>query len=419
LLSNAFTWTSYTEIIWAKLAYPNTALVGLRVDAEQFNSIPSRSYLVKGVKVQIPSGVTVDADTGRIIYPENFVWDGTFAAAAWTACPAWILYDLLTSSRYGLGDHIDSAQLDKWAFFAASKYANELVDDGFGGTEARFSCNTTIQTAEEAYKLVNDLLSVMRCQGFWSTGSMTIAQDRPEDAAYLFTSANVSPEGFVYAGGSLKTRPNVAVVSYLDLELRDTAYEVVEDTDSIDKYGVVRTEISAFACTSRGQANRIGRWLLYSERYEKEIVSFTSDLAAGQQVRPGQIILIADPVKAGSRRAGRIAAATANTVTVDDTANTDLEIESGSFLSVVLPDGSVEQREVLSVLLSFQISAKHQTQTESGCLKARACRHQPGACYQLLKQMASTIKSLHWRTMNQSMRISNQANNYKRETLAT
>lgn len=349
LLSNAFTWTSYTEIIWAKLAYPNTALIGLRVDAEQFNSIPSRSYLVKGVKVQIPSGVTVDADNGRIIYPENFVWDGTFAAAAWTACPAWILYDLLTSSRYGLGDHIDSAQLDKWAFFAASKYANELVDDGFGGTEARFSCNTTIQTAEEAYKLVNDLLSVMRCQGFWSTGSMTIAQDRPEDAAYLFTSANVSPEGFVYTGGSLKTRPNVAVVSYLDLDLRDTAYEVVEDTDSIDKYGVVRTEISAFACTSRGQANRIGRWLLYSERYEKEIVSFTSDLAAGQQVRPGQIILIADPVKAGSRRAGRIAAATANTVTVDDTANTDLEIESGSLLSVVLPDGSVEQREVLSV----------------------------------------------------------------------
>ena len=349
LISNTFTWSSYTEIIWAKLAYPNTALIGLRIDAEQFSSIPSRSYLVKGVKVQIPFGATVDSDTGRIIYPESFVWDGTFQAAIWTSCPAWILYDLLTSARFGLGDHINAAQLDKWAFFAASKYANTLVDDGFGGTEARFSCNTTIQTAEEAYKLINDLLSVMRCQGFWSSGSMTIAQDRPEDPAFLFTSANVTPEGFSYTGGSLKTRPNVAVVSYLDLTLRDTAYEVVEDVEAIDKYGVVRTEISAFACTSRGQANRIGRWLLYSERYEKEVVSFASGLEAGQQVRPGQLILIADPVKAGSRRAGRISAATTLTVTVDDSTDTDLSIEGGSILSVLLPDGTVEQRQVLSV----------------------------------------------------------------------
>jgi predicted phage tail protein len=350
LLANAFAWSSYTEIIWAKLAYPNSALVGLRIDAEQFSSIPSRSYLVKGVKVQIPSGVTVDSDTGRIIYPTNFVWDGTFQqGVAWTSCPAWILYDLLTSSRFGLGDHINTAQLDKWAFFAASKYANTLVDDGFGGTEARFSCNTTIQTAEEAYKLINDLLSVMRCQGFWSSGSLTIAQDRPEDPAFLFTNANVTPEGFSYTGGSLKTRPNVAVVSYLDLTLRDTAFEVVEDVEAIDKYGVVRTEISAFACTSRGQANRIGRWLIYAERYEKEIVSFASSLEAGQQVRPGQIILIADPVKAGSRRAGRINAATATTVTVDDTANTNLSFAGGSILSVLLPDGTVEQREVSTV----------------------------------------------------------------------
>jgi len=349
LLTNAFSWSSYTEIIWAKLRYPNAALIGLRVDAEQFSSIPSRSYLIKGVKVQIPSGVTVDSDTGRIIYPINFVWDGTYSAATWCACPAWILWDLLTSTRYGFGEHIDVAQLDKWAFFAASKYANELVDDGFGGNEARFSCNTTIQTAEEAFKLVNDLLSVMRCQGFWSNGSMTIAQDRPEDPAFLFSPANITSEGFSYSGGSLKTRPNVAVVSYLDIELRNNAYEVVEDEDAINKYGAVQTEITAFACTSRGQANRIGRWLLYSERYEKEIVSFTSSLEAGQQVRPGQIILIADPVKAGSRRAGRISAATTTVITVDDTADTDLSITGSSLLSVILPDGTLEQREVVSI----------------------------------------------------------------------
>jgi predicted phage tail protein len=350
LLTNAFSWSSYTEIIWAKLTYANSALVGLRVDAEQFSSIPTRSYLVKGIKVRIPSGTTVDSTTGRIIYPANFIWNGTFSAATWTSCPAWILWDLLTSSRYGFGNHISAAQLDKWAFFAASKYSNALVDDGFGGQEARFSCNTSIQTAEEAYKLVNDLLSVMRCQAFWSTGSLTIAQDAPSDPVYLFNQANVTPEGFSYSGSSLKIRPNVAVVSYLDLNLRDTAYEVVEDTDSIAKYGVVKSEISAFACTSRGQANRIGRWLLFSERYEKEVCTFASSLDAGQQVRPGQIILISDPVRAGSRRAGRISAATTTAITVDDSASTDLSIEGGSILSVILPDGSVEQREVSNVV---------------------------------------------------------------------
>jgi predicted phage tail protein len=349
LLTNAFNWSSYTEIIWAKLTYANSALVGLRVDAEQFSSIPTRSYLVKGIKVRIPSGTTVDSATGRIIYPANFVWNGTFSAATWTSCPAWILWDLLTSTRYGFGNHIAAAQLDKWAFFAASKYSNALVDDGFGGQEARFSCNTSIQTAEEAYKLVNDLLSVMRCQAFWSTGSLTIAQDAPSDPVYLFNQANVTPEGFSYSGSSLKIRPNVAVVSYLDLNLQDTAFEVVEDTDAIAKYGVVKSEISAFACTSRGQANRIGKWLLFSERYEKEVCTFASSLDAGQQVRPGQIILISDPVRAGSRRAGRIAAATTTTITVDDSANTDLSLEGGSTLSVILPDGSVEQRQISTI----------------------------------------------------------------------
>jgi predicted phage tail protein len=350
LLTNAFSWSSYTEIIWAKLTYANSALIGLRVDAEQFSSIPQRSYLVKGIKVRIPSGTTVDAATGRIIYPTDFIWNGTFAAATWTSCPAWILWDLLTSTRYGFGNHIAASQLDKWAFFAASKYSNALVDDGFGGQEARFSCNTSIQTAEEAYKLVNDLLSVMRCQAFWSTGSLTIAQDAPSDPVYLFNQANVTEEGFSYSGSSLKIRPNVAVVSYLDLNLRDTAFEVVEDSDSISKYGVVKSEISAFACTSRGQANRIGKWLLFSERYEKEVCTFASSLDAGQQVRPGQIILISDPVRAGSRRAGRITAATTTEITVDNSADTNLSIAGGSLLSVILPDGSVEQRYVSTVV---------------------------------------------------------------------
>ena len=342
LLNNEFSWSSMTEIKYAKLRYPNSALVALRVEAEQFSSIPTRKYFVKGIKVKIPAGVTVDSDTGRIIYPENFVWNGTFAAATWTACPAFILYDLLTNTRYGFGNFIDTAQLDKYAFFAASKYSNALVDDGFGGQEARFSCNTTIQTAEEAFKLINDLLSVMRCQGYWAAGSLTIEQDAPRDAAYLFTNANVTEEGFNYSGSSLKTRPTVVVVSYLDIDLQDRAYEVVEDHDGIAKYGVVRKEFNAFACTSRGQAARIGKWILYSEKFEKEVVSFTSSLDAGQTVRPGMIIQIADPVISGARKGGRIKSATSNTITVDDTANTDLTFADGSFLYVILPDGTVD-----------------------------------------------------------------------------
>lgn len=343
LLSNSFSWSSLVEIKYAKLAYPNSALIALRVDSEQFNSIPTRKYLIKGVKVAIPTGVTVDSNTGRIIYPDDFIWNGTFSdASTWCSCPAFILWDLLTNTRYGFGNHIDVAQLDKYAFFAASKYSNALVDDGFGGQEARFSCNTTIQTAEESFKLVNDLLSVMRCQGFWAAGSLTIEQDAPKDAAYLFTIANVTQEGFGYSGSSLKTRPTVVVVSYLDLGLQDTAYEVVEDHDGIAKYGVVRKEFSAFACTSRGQAARIGKWILYSEKFEKEVVTFVSGLEAGQVVRPGTIIQIADPVASGFRKGGRIKAATSNTITVDDTSNTDLTYGPGSFLYVILPDGTVD-----------------------------------------------------------------------------
>lgn len=342
-LTDAFNWTSYTEIVYAKLRYPNSALIQLRIDAEQFNSVPSRAYLIRGIKVQIPSNATVDSATGRLIYAG--VWNGTFGAAQWCSDPAWILWDLLTSTRYGFGDHIQAAQLDKWAFYAASQYASELVPNGFGGVEPRFSCNVNIQTAEEAYKLINDMCSVFRAMPYWSTGALTISQDRPADSAYLFTLANVTEEGFSYQGSSRKGRPTVAVVSYLDLNTRDIAYEVVEDQAAIDKYGAVTAEISAFACTSRGQASRIGEWLLYSEQYESEVVNFTTSVDAGVVVRPGQIIEISDPMRAGSRRGGRISAATTSTITVDDATGLPA---SGGTLSVILPDGSVENNAIVS-----------------------------------------------------------------------
>jgi hypothetical protein len=344
-VQNSFSWSSYTEITYAKLRYPNSALVALRVDAEQFNSIPNRSYLVRGIKVAIPSNVTVDSTTGRLIYAG--VWNGSFGAAAWTTDPCWILWDLLTSTRYGFGDHIQAAQLDKWAFYAASQYASTLVPDGFGGTEPRFSANINIQTQEDAYKLINDMCSVFRAMPYWSTGALTVSQDSPADPAYLFTYANVSEEGFSYQGGSLKTRPTVAVVSYLNLDKRDIDYEVVEDQDAIGKYGVVTREISAFACTSRGQAHRLGEWLLYSEWYENEVVSFTASIDAGVLVRPGQIIEISDPMRAGVRRGGRISAATTTAITVDDA--TGLTLSLGATLSVILPNGTVQSRAVSGI----------------------------------------------------------------------
>ena len=356
-LANAFNWSSYTEITYAKLHYPNSALVGLRVDAEQFSSIPSRSYLIRGIKVRIPSNATVDQTTGRLIY--SGIWNGTLGAAQWCSDPAWILWDLLTSTRYGFGDHIKAEQLDKWAFFAASQYASALVPNGFGGQEPRFSCNINIQTAEEAYKLINDMCSVFRAMPYWSTGALTISQDRPADSAYLFTLANVSEEGFSYQGSSRKTRPTVAVVSYLDIGRfdqatskwiegsRDIAYEVVENQAAIAKYGVVTTQISAFACTSRGQAARIGEWLLYSENQESEVLSFTASIDAGVVVRPGQIIEVADPVRAGTRRGGRLVSGTTSSVTVDDA--TGLAIGASTTLSVILPTGTVESRGVTAI----------------------------------------------------------------------
>lgn len=342
-LANDFQWRSYTEIIYAKLNYPNSALVGIRIDAQQFSNIPQRSYLIRGIKIKIPSNATVDQATGRLIY--SGIWNGTFGAAQWCSDPAWVLWDLLTSKRYGFGDHIQESQLDRWAFYSASQYCAELVPNGRGGWEPRFSCNVNIQTSEEAYKLINDLCSVMRTMPYWGAGALTISPDKPADPAFLFTLANVTEDGFSYSSSSLKIRPNVAVVGYLDLATRDIAYEVVEDSAAIAKYGVIKAEISAFAATSASQAHRLGEWLIYTERYENETVTFTTSLDAGVVVRPGQIIEIADPVKAGSRRGGRIATATTTAITVD---NPDGLPTSGGTLSVIMSNGTVQKRAVQS-----------------------------------------------------------------------
>lgn len=342
--NNDLYWSSYTEKINAKTRYPNSALFGLKINAQQFPSIPSRAYRIRGVKVAIPSNATVDSNNGRMIY--SGVWDGTFKSSkAWTSDPAWILWDLLTSTRYGFGDHVDASQLDKWTFYSCSQYASALVDSGLRATngsivyEPRFSCNVSIQSQEEAFKLISDLCSVMRSMPYWATGSLTLAQDAPTDYAFVFNQSNVTEAGFNYSGSSLKTRHTVVVVSYLDLDMRDMAYEVIEDKIGIDKFGVVKTEITAFACTSRGQARRLGEWILYSEQNETETVTFVADIAAGMTVRPGDVIKISDPSRAGVVRSGRCAAGSTTTSIKLDRGITD--IQSNFTLNVMLPDGSI------------------------------------------------------------------------------
>jgi predicted phage tail protein len=346
LKNGELVWTSYTEIKYSRLRYPNSVLAGIRVDATQFGNIPSRKYRIRGLKVAIPSNATVNPVNGAISY--GGTWNGTFAQAQWTTDPAWCLWDLLTSKRYGTGNHIDAGILDKWSFFAASQYAGTIVSDGKGGGEPRFACNVNIQTQDEAYNVINQMASIFRAMPFWSAGSISISQDRPADPTYLFNTSNVSPAGFSYAGSALKTRATVAVVKYFDINgTRDAAFEVVEDQKAISNYGIIKTELDAFACTSRSQARRVGEWLLYTAQNESETCSFTTGIDAGSLVRPGQIIQVADPVRSGERTGGRIIRATPTTITADDVSSISFS-GSSSTISVVLPNGTIESRAISS-----------------------------------------------------------------------
>ena len=354
---NAFQWTSFTEIIDDASTYANSAYNAIRLDSQQFSSIPSRKFRIRGIKVRIPgagassSGTpTVDTATGRIVYPDGYIFNGVMGAAVWTSCPAMILLDLLTNTRYGFGDHITDSNLDLFSFVTASKYSNTLVDDGFGGQEARFSCNVNIQTSSEAFDLINELSGVMRCMPIFSAGSITITQDSPKDASYLFNLSNVTSEGFNYSGSSLKQRHTAVAVSYFNMDSQEIDFEVVEDSTAQSKFGIITKQVKAFGCTSRGQAARLGRAILFAEQNESELVSFSTSIDAGAVVRPGAIIDINDPVRAGVRRGGRLSAVASTTVmTIDDANASDLATTNSPTFSVVLPDGTVETKDVSSI----------------------------------------------------------------------
>ena len=224
-LVNAFSFHTATNIIFEQNAYPNTAHVALRLNAEQFPRIPSRRFRLRGIKVKVPHNATVSLADGSITYSGTF--DGTFKTdKEWTTDPAWILYDVLSNTRYGCS--IPETSLNKFTFKTVSEYCGEQVDDGDGGTEPRFSLNANITQAKEAFHLINELCSVMRVMPFYNAGSISISQDSPKDPIFIFTNASVTEDGFLYTGSSLKTRHTVINISYFDMITQDIDVERIE-----------------------------------------------------------------------------------------------------------------------------------------------------------------------------------------------
>ena len=365
--SRRVNWLSFTEIITDSTFPDGFAYVALRFNAQEFRSFPKRMYRIKGTKIKVPHGTTIDSNNGRVIYPDGYTFNGTFKTdKEWCSDPAWVLYDLLTTDKgFGGPDGIiDEDTLDVFSFYSASDYNSELITDPITDTtEPRFSCNVIIQRKQDAYTIINDLCGVMRATPFYSNGSLTISQDRPtntatntSDAQYIFTNANVTEDGFTYSGVGTKQRFTEVEVSYFDNDTQQINFEYVSADEItalsgyIAKFGKIRKTLKSFACTSRGQANRLARWFLYTNLKETSLVSFTTTLEAGVIIRPSTIIGIADSVKAGIRRGGRIKSVTnTSTIVVDDANNTDLTTDNSATLSVIMPDGSTESRSISSI----------------------------------------------------------------------
>jgi predicted phage tail protein len=345
---DAFELTSITELVFDPTNFPNSAVAALRFDAEIFRSIPRRTFRVRGRLVKIPHNSTVRSD-GSLSFSGSF--NGTLKATKeYCNDPAWILYDLLTESRSGFGDFVAESEIDKYAFYNASVYNSELIDNGQGSTSPRFSCNIVIQTSTQAYTLLDKVASIMRASLFIENGAITLTQDRPTTSSYFFSYANVTEDGFVYTGASQRTKDTVINVKYFQNETRTYEYETVEDTAANQaKFGVVVKNIEAVGCSDQAQARRMGLWHLYTQNNETETVAFTTTADAGSLIRPGNIITVQDPVRSGLRRSGRISAATTTQITVDNTKDLPTEAASGDQLSVILTDGTLETQTISTI----------------------------------------------------------------------
>nr|WP_081337592.1 phage tail protein [Burkholderia pseudomultivorans] len=337
LIADTVNIEAITEVIDRKLRYPMTALVGMTFDARSFSQVPVRSYKVRGLIVRVPSNYDVETRT------YSGAWDGTFKLA-WTNNPAWIFYDLLLNDRYGLGKTVDASMIDKWGLYEIARYCDVLVSDGKGGVEPRFTCNCVIQSAADAFKVLQDIASVFRGIAYWGPGAVVASADMPSDPVYVYTAANVIDGAFRYVGSERKTRYTVALVSYNDpTNQYKQAVEYVPDEDGIARYGVVKTQVTAFGCTSQAQAHRLGQWILLTSRYEAGTVSFQVGMD-GVLVGPGQVIAIADPKKAGRRIGGRIRSVAGNVVTLDKAPT----VAPGDRFTAILPSGVAQSRAVKS-----------------------------------------------------------------------
>ncbi|HGY3796265.1 TPA: phage tail protein [Klebsiella pneumoniae] len=332
------TWVdSIGEIVDTPMSYPNSVLVGLKVNSEQFgSSMPSRSYLIRGLKIRVPSNYDENTNT------YNGVWDGTFKLLS-SSNPAWILFDLLTNARYGLGKFVSESMIDLGQLYQIGRYCDEEVDDGFGGKEKRFAINTQITSRQDAYRLIQDIAGAFRGMVFWAGGMVNIMQDSPSDPVMLFTNANVKDGLFTYKGSARKDRPSVALITYNN---KQDGYkqnvEYVEDQEAMARYGERKTEAVAFGCTSRGQAHRVGLWLLYTARMESDMITFTAGLDASF-LMPGETVLIQNKYRAGKRNSGRIVSFTKNSITLD--APVSLK-KSGSFIRIINQEGKIVERDI-------------------------------------------------------------------------
>ena len=337
-LQNNTIWSSYTEIIDTEFAYPNTALMGVKFDSEYFSNIPTRTYDLLGLKVKVPSNY----DTHTRKY--TGMWDGTFKID-WTDNPAWVLYDVVTNKRYGLGGRLGEFGADKWTLYQVAQYCDQLVPDGFGGQEPRFTCNVWLTEQRSAYQVINDICSIFRAMPVWNGQQLTVVMDRPADPVWTYTNANVDENGFSYTFSARKSRHNAIQVEYADKENSyEKAIEYVSDDESIRKNGLNVKKITAFGCTSRGQAHRTALWLLQTEKLETKTVTFTVG-AEGLMHIPGDIIKVADTHYAGTNIGGRVLAINGKTVTLDR----EITLSGNSYLSYINANAKHQNIKIISV----------------------------------------------------------------------
>ncbi|MGT6178076.1 phage attachment tail tip protein J [Escherichia coli] len=335
-LQNKTLWSSYTEIIDVKQCYPNTALVGVQVDSEQFGSQQvSRNYHLRGRILQVPSNY--NPQTRQY----SGIWDGTFKPA-YSNNMAWCLWDMLTHPRYGMGKRLGAADVDKWALYVIGQHCDQSVPDGFGGTEPRITCNAYLTTQRKAWDVLSDFCSAMRCMPVWNGQTLTFVQDRPSDKVWTYNRSNVvMPDDgapFRYSFSALKDRHNAVEVNWIDPNNGwETATELVEDTQAILRYGRNVTKMDAFGCTSRGQAHRAGLWLIKTELLETQTVDFSVG-AEGLRHVPGDVIEICDDDYAGISIGGRVLAVNSQTRTL--TLDREITLPSSGTTLISLVDGS-------------------------------------------------------------------------------